>query len=122
MPKPDAFTKTFRALRAVLKRYERHFTVVADEPDKYYLASKTAKNGSGGALWFGGVQVMKNYVTFHFIPIYAAPALVKTLSPDLQKRKQGKGCFNFSEISPAQVAELEKLAKRGFDGFIKQFN
>ena len=121
MPKPAAFTKTFRTIRAVLKPYQRHFTVVADTPEKYYLASKTAKNGSGGAMWFGGVQIMKNYVSFHFIPIYVAPALAKTLSPDLLKRKQGKGCFNFSEISAAHVAELETLTKKGFAGFVKQF-
>ena len=65
MPKTDAFDSTFATLRKLLKPYEKQFEVVADEPGKYYLASKTAKTRSGTAIWFGGVQIMKSYVSFH---------------------------------------------------------
>ena len=121
MPKTDDFPATFTTLRALLKPYERHFTVIADKPDTYYLATKTSKTTSGAAIWFGGVQIKKNYVSFHLIPVYATPALRKGVSPSLLKRMQGKSCFNFTAIEPAHVKELEALTKKGFDGFIKKF-
>jgi len=102
-----------------MKPYERYFTVVADKPDTYYLATKTAKTVSGAAIWFGGVQIRKNYVSFHLMPVYAAPALLKGVTPSLRKRMQGKSCFNFTAIESAHVKELRALTKRGFDGFIK---
>jgi hypothetical protein len=55
------------------------------------------------------------------MPVYAAPALLKGVSPSLLKRMQGKSCFNFSAIEPAHVKELRALTKKGCDGFIKQF-
>ena len=115
------FEQTFRTLRDVLKPYERSFDVVADEPGRYYLASKTAKTRSGAAIWFGGVEIRKSYVSFHLIPVYAAPRLLKDASPSLVKRMQGKSCFNFAAIDPAHVAELTAITKKGFDGFVKKF-
>jgi hypothetical protein len=100
VPKPADFKKTFDTLRALLKPYERYFTVVADKPDTYYLATKTAKTVSGAAIWFGGVQIRKNYV----------------ITPSLRKRMQGKSCFNFTAIEPAHVKGLKALTKKGFDG------
>jgi len=123
MAKTDAaaFKTTFTKLRRVFRPYEKHFDVVRDTPSAYYLSCKTAKAKSGGAIWFGGVEIKKNYVSFHLIPVYAFPQLVETLSPSLKKRKQGKGCFNFVAIDPAHVKELTALTKRGFAGFVKKF-
>ncbi len=120
MAKPE-FVATFATLRALLKPYERHFVVVVDKPGKYYLATKTSRTVSGAAIWFGGAEIKKNYVSFHLIPVYAAPALLKGVSPSLLKRMQGKSCFNFTAIEPAHVKELEALTKKGLDGFIKKF-
>jgi hypothetical protein len=116
-----AFKITFKKLHGLLKPYEKHFDVVMNKPAAYYLASRTAKTRSGAAIWFGGVQMKKNYVTFHFIPVYASPALAGALSPALKKRMHGKGCFNFTEIEPAQLKELAAFTKKGFAGFMKQF-
>ena len=121
MPKPGAFEATFAALKNVLKPFERHFDVVKDTRNAYYLASKTAKTRSKAAIWFGGVEIKKNYVSFHLVPVYAAPQLVKDLSPSLKKRMQGKGCFNFTDIEPAHLKELDVVTKKGYAGFIKQF-
>ena len=122
MATANPFQGTFDTLRRLLKPYERQFAAVVDAPGKYYLATKTSKTSSGAAVWFGGVEIKKNYVTFHLVPVYAAPALVKTLSPSLRKRMHGKGCFNFTDIEPAQLTELKALTKRGFDGFVKKFS
>ena len=120
--KPAAdFQSTFDALRKIITPYELSFDVVKETPKDYYLASKTAKTRSGAPVWFGGVSMMKNYVSFHLIPVYASPTLAKTLSPDLKKRMQGKSCFNFTTIQPAQLKELAALTKTGFTGFTKRF-
>src|SRR5713101_2801304 len=105
----DAFQATFETLRKILKPYERTFTAIVDKPGSYHLASKTAKTVSGAAIWFGGVQIKKNYVSFHLIPVYASPALLKRVSPSLLKRMQGKSCFNFTAIDAAHVEELSAL-------------
>jgi hypothetical protein len=115
------FEATFKALHVLLTPYERHFTVIVNKPGAYYLSTKTSKTASGAAIWFGGVEIKKNYVSFHLIPVYAAPELLQGLSPSLRKRMQGKSCFNFTAIEPAHVKELKALTKKGFDGFIKKY-
>ena len=115
------FQATFETLKKLLGPYTRKFDVIVDKPGRFYLASRTAKTSSGAAIWFGGVDIRKNYVSFHFIPVYAMPALVKTLSPSLKNRMQGKGCFNFTAIEQAHVKELTALTKTGYTGFIKKF-
>jgi hypothetical protein len=121
VPNSAAFHATFESLRALLKPYEPRLTVVMDKPRAYYLASKTSTTASGSAIWFGGVEIKKNYVSFHLIPVYANAALRESLSPSLRKRMQGKSCFNFTAIDPAHVKELAVITKKGFTGFIKQF-
>jgi hypothetical protein len=121
VPNSAAFHATFETLRALLKPYEPRLTVVMDKPRAYYLASKTSTTASGSAIWFGGVEIKKNYVSFHLIPVYANAALRESLSPPLRKRMQGKSCFNFTAIDPAHVKELAAITKKGFTGFIKRF-
>jgi hypothetical protein len=115
------FETTFATLRKLLKPYEKPYAPIVDEPGKYYLACKVSKTKSGSPIWFAGVQIMKNYVSFHLIPVYENPALLKGASPSLLKRKQGKACFNFTSIEPARVKELAALTRKGFAGFVKRF-
>jgi hypothetical protein len=119
--KTAEFQATFNQLRKLLTPFAKSYPPIVDEPGRYFLAPRTAKTKSGSAIWFGGVEIRKNYVSFHLIPIYANPALLEGASPSLLKRKQGKSCFNFTAIDPAHVAELEALTRRGFAGFQKQF-
>ncbi|HUN21870.1 MAG TPA: hypothetical protein PK299_01910 [Anaerolineales bacterium] len=68
--------------------------------------------------WFGGVQLKKNYVSFHLMPVYLQPALLETLSPALRKRMQGKACFNFKQIDEPLFAELAELTQRSADALL----
>ena len=120
MAKAD-FEATFATLRKVLKPYAESYPPIVDQPGKYYLACKMSKTKSGFPIWFGGVEIRKNYVSFHLIPVYGNPALLKEASPSLLQRKQGKSCFNFTAIEPAHVKELTALTKKGFAGFVKKF-
>jgi hypothetical protein len=117
MPAAD-FTATFAALKSILAKYAPKLTVVADKPGNYYLDAGYSEEWKK-TIFFGAVRVGKNYVSFHLMPVYGCPDLLDDLSDDLKKHVQGKACFNFKTITPAQVKELKALTKRGFEKFKK---
>jgi hypothetical protein len=55
---------------------------------------------------------MKNYVSFHLMPVYMYPDLLEGASPGLMKRMQGKSCFNFKRVEPDTFEELRALTER----------
>jgi len=75
----------------------------------------------GEPMWFGGVQKMKNYVSFHLMPVYSHPALAAKIPPDLKKRMQGKSCFNFKVEDPALFAQLEVLTREAAAVYVEPF-
>jgi hypothetical protein len=117
MSKPDRFTETFQTLRGILERNGRHMKVVTDTATDFTLASPTMVDRTGKPLFAAAVQVRKNYVSYHLMPVYMNPALMATVSPALRKRMQGKACFNFKTIDPAEAKELATLTKKGLAGF-----
>jgi hypothetical protein len=119
MPKADAFDWTFATLRGLLTPYARQHNVDVDTPVAYGLSSKTMTDRIGRPLFVAAVQKKKSYVSYHLMPVYAVPQLVKELSPSLKKRMQGKSCFNFTTIDPEQVKELSALTESGITAFKK---
>jgi hypothetical protein len=114
---PPELSATFTALRGMLKTHAATLTVTADTPTDFVVASKTKTDRRGRPMFVAGVQVRKRYVSYHLMPIYMMPALLTSMSPELKKRLQGKGCFNFTEITHAQLRELSRLTKKGIAGF-----
>ena len=108
-----SFESTFDALRGVLQRHAKHLIVTIDKHGDYQVASPRLKDRTGRPLFLAAVQIKKNYVSYHLIPVYAIPALVETMSPELRKRMQGKSCFNFTTIDKAQLKELDTLTEAG---------
>ena len=119
MPTSADFERTFTRLRELLAPYEQRLVVKGDRPDLYYLHTPHVAQWKKDLL-FGGVQIKKNYVAFHLFPIYMYPELLEGMSPELTKRMQGKSCFNFRSIDDAQLRELKRLTKQGFDRFVKE--
>jgi hypothetical protein len=113
MAKSDTFDATFKTLRGLLQRFEKDLLVQVDKPDAYELCSKTMKDRIGRPLFVAAVQVKKTYVSYHLMPVYAVPELLKGMSPELKKRMQGKACFNFTSIEPGQAKELGALTRAG---------
>jgi hypothetical protein len=108
----DPLRRTFDALRGILQRQKR-LIVTVDEPGDYQMASATLRDRTGRPLFLAGVQIRKNYVSYHLIPVYAVPVLLKSVSPGLKARMQGKSCFNFKSVDRKQLAELAALTKAG---------
>lgn len=112
------FYKTFKALKSILKKYERHLRVLIDKDDNYSLNTGYDEKRKTD-IYFGGVVINKNYVSYHLMPVYVNPKLLKGISPDLKKRMQGKSCFNFKMVDESLFKELAILTKEGFE-FYKQ--
>jgi hypothetical protein len=117
MPKTDAFEATFATLRSLLTPYAKDLLVEVDEPNAYQLSSRTMKDRIGWPLFVAAVQIKKNYVSYHLMPVYAVPQLLEGMSPNLKKRMQGKSCFNFVAIDAAQAKELAVLTRKGMAAF-----
>jgi hypothetical protein len=113
---PD-FQATFAALRRILQAHSKSLLVQVDDPGNFQVASTTMKDRAGRPLFVGAVQIKKNYVSYHLMPVYAVPALRTTMSPALKKRMQGKSCFNFTTIDRDQASELSALTKAGIASF-----
>jgi hypothetical protein len=114
---PDKeFGGVFAALKEILKPYEKHLHVLPYKPEFYCLATRRAAH-KGKPVWFAAIRMGKNYVSYHFMPVYMNPAMQKRIPPDLKKRMQGKACFNFSEVDPKLFRQLSDLTAAGFDGY-----
>jgi hypothetical protein len=108
---------TFAALRQVLAAHSKRLTVIVDKPGDYQVGSPTMKDRIGRPLFVAAVQTRKNYVSYHLMPVYMRPDLLKTLSPRLTKRMQGKACFNFITVDPDEAKELSALTRAGIAAF-----
>ena len=110
------FEKTFARLKAILEPYASKTIVVHDTDANYYLdMNRTIKKNH--RLFFAAVRSGKGYVSFHLMPIYASTELQLKISPELQKRMQGKSCFNFKAVDEKLFQELAQLTKAGFAKF-----
>src|SRR6266480_6538996 len=112
MPDKKDFDKVFAKLRAIFKPYAKKMVVVQDTPKCYYLDTRYIMKNKK-PLCFGAVRLGKNYVSFYLMTVYASPDLLKTMSPELKKRMQGKSCFNFKETDKQLFTELKTLTAAG---------
>lgn len=104
----------FEALRGILAAHAKGLKVTADGPKGYSLNTPFSPRWKK-ELFFGSVQVTKNYVSFHLFPVYMYPDLLDGLSPELKARMQGKSCFSFRAPDDALFREIEALAKAGLE-------
>jgi len=112
----ESFQEIFDALKPIFESYAGKLGIQVDKPGEYYLETKTPMR-QGRRFQFGGVKIGKAYVSFHLMPLYMNPKLQASISSELKKRMQGKSCFNFTQVDPDHIAELEKLTKAGFEEF-----
>ena len=107
----------FERLKQIFAPHEKKMDVAQDTPNMYLLNARYIMKNKQ-PLNFGGVRLGKNYVSFYLMSLYTSPDGMKTISPDLKKRMQGKSCFNFKIVDEKLFKELETLTKTG----AKQFN
>jgi len=116
MPNKDNFQSAFKKLKSILKKYEPHLTVTGNNADAYSLDAGFSEKYKR-VVFFGSVQIKKNYVSCYLMPVYMFPELLQGISPNLRKRMQGKSCFNFAATDEEVFRELALLTKKGFEKF-----
>lgn len=115
---PQEFEKVYERLKSILQKYERGpLKADPNEPGYYALTGPASDLTRGNDLWVGAVRIGKNYVSYHFMPVYGFPELLDGISPALRKRMQGKSCFNFKSVDETLFAELAGLTERGVQRF-----
>jgi hypothetical protein len=119
MSAKNDFPLVFEKLKSVLEPFASEMTVKADTADSYYLDGPYSEKWQK-ELFFGSVQIKKNYVSFYLMPVYMYPELLKGISPELKKHMQGKSCFNFKKVEPEMFRELADLARKGSERFQKE--
>jgi hypothetical protein len=112
MPNKNDFNQVFAKLKSILQPYVKKMDVAQDS-QTYFLLNTRYIMKNKQPLCFGGVRLGKAYVSFYLMSVYASPDLLKTMSPELKKRMQGKSCFNFKEVDESLFKELAKLTKAG---------
>lgn len=116
MPSQADFHAVFEELKNILRPHTGDLTAKADTADTYYLDGPYSEKWKK-ELFFGSVQIKKNYVSFYLMPVYMYPQLLKDVSPELKKRMQGKSCFNFKKVEPELFRELAELTRKGAEKF-----
>jgi hypothetical protein len=110
------FASVFKDLRGILEVHAPQLVVKTDNESNYYLDSAHLIKGKT-PLFFGAVQIKKNYVSYHLMAIYMFPDLLIDISPALRKRMQGKSCFNFTRLEGPLLQELAQLTQAGINRF-----
>lgn len=110
------FSRVFSELTLLMRPFADRLDCTRDDDTEYYLNTvHIMKNKK--PLFFGAVQIRKNYVSYHLMPVYVFPQLLDNISTDLRKRMQGKSCFNFTAVDEDLFAELEALTGAGFRAY-----
>lgn len=110
-----AFDDVHDRLRAILRSRAGDLHITKDGPDGMTLEVPGLEGKPWG--YVAGTRVGKSYVSYYLMPVYATPGLADSLSPQLQKRRQGKSCFNFTKVDEPLFAELDALTARSIPGF-----
>ncbi len=115
-----AFQEVFDLLKLILSRHEKTLAIKVNTEQDYSLDTHHVNPSNKTPIFFGAVQIKKNYVSFHLMPIYACPDLLEGMSPELKKRMQGKSCFQFKKADKTLFKELEKLTESSLEKFRKK--
>ncbi len=100
-------------MRALLAKRETHLIVLKDEPGNYLVVTRRIQKNRQ-PLYFGAVQIKKNYVSYHLFPVYVYPDFLGGISPELQVRMQGKACFNFKRADATLFCRVGESHTGGF--------
>ena len=118
MPSGADFGPVFKDLRAILAVYAPKLKVVHDKPENYYLDTHTI-GPNKHPIFFGGVRINKNYVSYYLMAVYGQTELLAGMSDELRAHMQGKACFNFKTREPALFKELKQITKNGYAAWKK---
>lgn len=105
------FPTIFAELRSLMIESAPGMFVTNDTPTNFTLKTSWIEARTNEQAWFGWIAIKKSYVAYHVMPLYSLPALNDAVPPSLEKRRQGKTCFNFKKSDPAIFEDIRELTK-----------
>jgi hypothetical protein len=75
------FQSVFDDLKKLLEPYAGTLKPHAKAGD-YALIGPPTPRSQGRDVWFGAVQIKKNYVSYHLMALYVFPDLLESVSPN----------------------------------------
>jgi len=107
----------FRILKGILVPYEETLDCGEVSDTNYNLYTKhIMKNNK--PLYFGGVKINKNFVSYHLMPLYVYPELKENVSKELKKCLKGKSCFNIASLNEDILSELISLTESCYNKYL----
>lgn len=119
MSKSQDLSPVFTALVKIMKKHEKQLELV-DNTEKNYSLYGSYSEKFKKKLFFGSVQIKKNYVSYYLMAVYMYADLAKEIPTNLKKRMQGKSCFNFNKIDNELFNQLATLSEKSYKAFIKR--
>ncbi len=111
--KPKQFDVVYSRLGEMLRKHKDKLSVAIEKPGEFWMAVK-GEVYRGKPLVFAGVRMGKNYVSYHLMSVYMRKV---EMSAELTTRRQGKACFNFSEVDEKLFGELDTLTASGLKNY-----
>ena len=116
-PNRQEQSKQFEAIYArlceLLGKHKDKLSVGIEKPGTIWM-SVNGETYRGKPLYYAGVRMGKNYVSYHLVTVYLNKV---RMSPELKKRMQGKGCFNFASMDEKLFSELDQLTVAGLKNY-----
>jgi hypothetical protein len=111
--KTNQFDVVYSRLSEMLLRHKDKLSVAIEKPGEFWVAV-TGATYRGKPLVFAGVRMGKNYVSYHLMSVYMREVKI---SAELQKRRQGKACFNFASVDEKLFKEMDQLTASGLKDY-----
>lgn len=105
------YDPVYARLREIMLAAAEDLPVTRDGPGELVVRTHAIDPKTREPGWFGMVAIKKSYVSYHLIPLYDHPALAADLGAALEKRRQGKTCFNFKATDAGAFDELACLTR-----------
>jgi hypothetical protein len=112
---PSSLSQVFEALAGILVPYARLFQSEMHPNMGYCL--KAAHGRPAKELYFGGVKLNADHVSYHLFLLYSFPDLEERMSERLRACLEGKTCFRIERYDPALFNEIEALTRISFERF-----
>ena len=105
----EAFPAIFADLRRIMIEAAPAMIVTDDGPANFTMKTSWIEARTGQPAWFGWIAIKKSYVACHVMPLYVLPTLNDAVPQSLQKRRQGKTCFNFKKADAELFEDIRAL-------------
>lgn len=107
----DGFSSIFAELRDLMLQAAPAMVVTDDTPTSFSLQTPWIEARTHQPAWFGWIAIKKSYVAYHVMPLYSLPKLNDAVPASLEKRRQGKTCFNFKKPDAVLFQDLRLLTE-----------